>query len=86
MACLNMELWGRWVGGFSLLCIEENTKYIMYEALFSCNTLRHCTVGGRLHVVMRSTRRCGCRDERRSAEMSRPAATYLHGRGHDGNV
>lgn len=58
----------------------------MYEAVFSCNTVLDCTVGGRLHVVMGSTCRRGCTDERRSAEMSRPAAIYLHAWGRDGHV
>lgn len=67
---------GGWGG--TLPHVEENTKNIMYEAVFSCNTVLDCTVGGRLHVVMGSTCRRGCTDERRSAEMSRPAAIYLH--------
>lgn len=58
----------------------------MHEALFSCNTVLDCTVGGRLHVVMGSTCRRWCRDERRSAKMSRPTATYLHAWGRDGHV
>lgn len=55
---------------------EEKRKSCM-KLLFFPATALDCTAGARLRAVMGSTCRRGCGDERRSAEMSRPAAALF---------